>query len=138
MSAPKRKFTANVKKKLGGAQSYRKWSEYAQGDTVLGKFVGYHTCQYKKKNPKIEVYDAQWKDADAAEKILGRVLVLNHCAKLEKLIEEAEIEEGDGMEIEYEGTFTLTKGPYAGKESHTMTLSVVEIVEGDGAGNEGL
>lgn len=125
----KRTLKLTTKKSLGGAQSYRKWEDYAVGDKVIGKFIGIHTCQYKKDNYKIKVLDAQFEDQDLAETLIGKVLVLNAAGSLDKQM--AEVEEGECISMEYTGKSTLTKGPYAGKEAHGMIVEIVEVEEED-------
>lgn len=122
----KRKFT--VTKTLSGSQSYRKWSDYSEGDVVIGQFVGIHLCQYKKENVKIKVLDAQFKDG-SGDTYIGKTLVINHCGSLEHAMQE--VKEGEHVQIEYTGKMTLAKGPYAGKEAHTVAVAVVEIESED-------
>jgi hypothetical protein len=119
----KRVFT--VKKSLGGPQLYRKWEDYSEGDVVTGQFIGIHTCQYKKKNYKIKVLDAQFEDFKLAESLIGKVLVLNSAGSLDKQMEE--VQEGEYIQMEYSGKTMLTKGPYAGKEAHGMIVNIVEV-----------
>lgn len=123
MTQVKRTFT--VKKSLGGAQTYRKWEDYSEGDVVIGTYVGTHICQYKKTNYKIKVLDAQFEDFELAETLIGKTMVLNSAGSLDKQMEE--VSEGDTIQMEYTGKMLLTKGPYAGKEAHTMSVSIVEV-----------
>lgn len=123
----KRILKTTVKKSLGGAQNYRKWEDYSEGDVVVGTFIGIHVCQYKKKNFKIKVLDAQFEDHELADTLIGKVLVLNAAGSLDKQMEE--VEEGDNISMEYTGKSLLTKGPYAGKEAHGMIVNIVEIEE---------
>lgn len=117
----KRKF--KVRKQINGAQNYRVWEKYAEGDYVIGKVVGNHICQYKKNNPKVEVYDAFFADGSHTN-ILDKVFVLNSCGSLDKAMES--VEEGAVIKVEYNGKGKLEKGPYAGKEAHQVTVSIVE------------
>jgi hypothetical protein len=121
----KRVFT--VKKALGGAMSFRKWDDYEVGDVVIGTFLGIHTCQFKKTNFKIKVLDAQFVDTELAESLIGKTLVLNSAGSLDKQMEE--VEEGETIQVEYTGKSLLTKGPYAGKEAHSVTVNIVEMSE---------
>lgn len=126
----KRTLVTTVKKSLGGAQNYRKWEDYSEGDIVTGQFVGIHVCQYKKKNFKIKVLDAQFEDFEAADKLIGKILVLNSAGSLDKQMEE--VQEGEFITMEYSGKTMLTKGPYAGKEAHGMIVNIVEVEESEG------
>lgn len=118
----KRVFT--VTKNLSGSNTYRKWSEYSEGDCVVGKFVGFHVCQYKKQNPKIQVVHADFAD-DSGETLIGKTLVINSCGSVDKAFEN--LSEGDGVQIIYTGKITMQKGPYAGKEAHTVTCDMVDL-----------
>jgi hypothetical protein len=127
----KRKYA--VKKKLSGSQSYRKWEDYSEGDVVVGEFVGIHTCQYDKQNPKIKVLEADFKDG-SGEDLVGKTLVLNSCGSLDKAMEE--VEENDILQVEYTGKIVLEKGPFAGKTAHTMEVSICEADEEEEEGEE--
>jgi hypothetical protein len=126
----KRKFT--VTKTLSGQQSYRKWSDYSEGDTMVGEFVGIHVCQYKKNNVKLRILEANFKDG-SGDTYTDKVLVVNHCGALENAMDEVEL--GEFIQIEYTGTTKLMKGPFAGKDCHTVAVSVVEI---EGSSDDGL
>jgi hypothetical protein len=126
MEAQKRKFT--VTKTISAQQSYRKLSEYSEGDTVVGKYVGTHVCQYDKQNPKIQVLEAIFKDGTGPA-LAGKILVVNHCGALGKAMEEVEV--GEYVQLEYTGTVPLTKGKFAGKDCYTFDVQVVTLDEGD-------
>lgn len=117
----KRQF--RVKKQVNGSQSYKKWEDYSVGDIVIGEFLGMHICQYKKENPKLKVLDAFSKDG-SLEEFIGKTLVLNSCGSLDKAMEQ--VIEGDVIQVEYTGKNLLQKGPYAGKEAHSVALAIVE------------
>lgn len=119
-----KKRSFKITKTLSGAQTYRGWKDYSEGDVVIGQFIGIHVDQYKKENVKLLVLDAQFKDG-SGEALEGKVLVLNHCGSLEHAM--AEVSEGEYVQVEYTGKITLSKGPYAGKEAHTVAVAVVEI-----------
>lgn len=113
-----------TKKKFGGGNyTFRLWKEYAEGDALVGKFVGVHKCQYKKNNPIIEIKEAGFADGSGSS-LVGKTLVLNSCGSVDKAF--SEIPEGTLVMVEYNGTGELTKGPYAGKEAHSVSVSVVE------------
>lgn len=128
----KRKFA--VKKQLNGAQTYKKWSDYATGDMVIGTFVGVHTCQYDKENYKIKVEDCFFKDG-SGEDLIGKTLVLNNCGSLAKAMED--VNEKDLIQVEYLGKSVLEKGLYAGKEAHSVAVAIVEEEESEES-DEGL
>lgn len=125
------KRSYKITKTISGSQSYRKWSEYKEGDVVIGQYVGIHICQYDKENVKIKVLDAQFKDG-SGESFIGKTLVINHCGSLEHAMKE--VSEGECLQIEYTGKTMLTKGPFKGKEAHTVEVNVVELdLEGSDA-----
>jgi hypothetical protein len=114
-----------VRKALSaGNQTYRKWSDYSEGDVVVGTFVGIHTCQYDKENFKVKVLDAQFADG-TGDSFIGKTLVLNNVAFLNTAMEK--VTEGEVVQVEYTGTTPISKGKYAGKDCHTGSVAVVEI-----------
>ena len=119
-----------VKKSLGGSQTYRVWEDYSVGDWVLGRFVGYHICQYKKPNPKIEVIDALFYDRDLSDSMVGKTLVLNAMGSLSAQIDK--VEEGETVRVTYNGKNVLTKGIYAGKEAYSVSVDIIEVEEDHG------
>lgn len=119
-----------VKKSLGGSQTYRVWEDYTVGDWVLGRYVGNHVCQYKKENPKIEVLDAGFDDLDFSDSIIGKTLVLNAAGSLSAQIDKVEV--GETIRVTYNGKNLLTKGPYAGKEAHSVNVEIIEVEENYG------
>ena len=125
----KRNFKVTTKKTLGGSMIFRKLDEYSEGDTVIGTYIGIHTDQFKNDNFKIKVIDATFEDQDFAETIIGKTFVLNKCGSLASQMED--VNEGDSISAEYTGKSLLTKGPFAGKEAHGFSVSVVEIENED-------
>ncbi len=103
----KRKF--KVTRTVSAQQEYRKWSDYAEGDVVIGQFAGIHICSYDKENYKVKVLDAQFKDG-SGEALIGKILVLNSCGSLDKAMKEVQV--GEYVQMEYTGTVPITKGPY--------------------------
>lgn len=120
----KRKFKSV--RTVSAQQMYRKWSDYAEGDVVIGQYVGIHVCDYEKENMKIKVVDAQFKDG-TGENYIGKVLVLNSCGSLDKARKEVSLNEY--IQMEYTGTTEITKGKFTGKDAHTISLEVVELDE---------
>jgi hypothetical protein len=121
------KRTFKVTKTIGGAQSYRQWADYSEGDIVIGTYQGIHICQFKKENYKVKVLDAQFKDdPDLATSLIDKTLVLNENGSLKKQMTESGIKEGDLFQVEYTGKYMITKGPFAGKEGHGVSVSLLE------------
>lgn len=118
----------NVKKTLTGANVYRPWKDYVEGDVVVGTYQGVHVDNYKKNNAKIKVVHAEFADG-TGDTFIGKTLVINSCGSLEKSLES--MVEGCAYQFVYNGTVTLAKGPYAGKEAHSVAIEEVELESED-------
>lgn len=120
-------------KKLSGAKTaYRPWKEWEVGDIMIGKFLSTRTDNYDKPNYMFEVEDAQFTDFKLAKKLIGENLTLNSNGQLDKAMEN--VEEGSMVQVTYNGTSTIEKGKYAGKEAHSVEVDLV--VEDDGTEEE--
>ena len=124
----KRNFKTS--RQLTIAKMYRKWEEYAVGDVVIGELIGWHTDQYNKECPIVKVLDAQFKKDSA--KFQDKNLVINSSGMLSKAMKGIEL--GEIIQVEYQGTAMIEKGPYKGKDAHVMDVQVV--VEDDGTEEE--
>ena len=114
-----------VQKISGNVKMYRKWSEWAVGDIVIGKYVDTQEDKFSKKMcPVIEVEDVYFKDVTFAERLQGKQLVVNHTGMIGKAFEKVNI--GQTVQIEYGGMSLIERGPMAGKESHLASVSIVE------------
>ena len=120
----------NVKKTLTGSNVYRTWKEYSEGDVVVGTFQGVHIDNYKKNNAKIKVAYAEFADG-TGEDLVGKTLVINSCGSLEKALEN--MDEGSAYQFIYNGTIQLQKGPYAGKDAHSVAIEEVDLTEEESA-----
>ena len=118
-----RKF--NVKREVTFRKAYRKWEDYETGDIVIGEYVGTHKDQYGKECPVIKVEEAFFKDSKTAQMVIGQNLVINSSGIISKAFEKIAI--GEIVQIEYQGTSKIEKGPYKGKDAHMMKVDVVEI-----------
>lgn len=116
----KRKFI--VRKKLAGQKMYRKWEDWAIGDILICKLIGTHVDQYKKECPVVEVLETHFKTE--SEKYQGKQMVLNQCGILNKAMEQLSI--GDIIQITYNGSSMIEKGPYKGKEAHVLDIAMCE------------
>lgn len=121
---PKRSFKKG-KTLSGGQRVYRKWSDFDEGDAVIGKYVGSSIDNYKKPSWHIEVEDAQFADKKAAKALIGKVWGANASGKLNKAMEE--VEEGTFVQITYLGKSEMQSGPYEGSDAHD--IEVVELEE---------
>lgn len=121
--AAKRVF--KTKKKLSGEpMNFRKWSDYEEGDYVVGEYVGIHTDQYDKECMKMKVEDAVFRDKKAAKNVIGKILVLNAAGQLNKAMEK--MDEGQFVQVTYNGMSTIETGKYAGKDSHVLDIQLME------------
>ena len=109
------------KRKLNGAKIYKPWKTWAKGDYVIGKLTGTSIDKYKKTSWHLELVEVQF--ADGTEMEEGKVIGLNSTALLDKVMEGVEI--GEIVQVDYEGTETLTSGPYEGNDSHSVVISVL-------------
>lgn len=116
------------KKLSGGQKNFRRWADWAEGDYVIGKYVGTHTDQYDKECMMLEVADAQFKRKKEGDALIGKVIVLNAAGQLNKAMEQ--MEEGQMVQVTYQGTSTIEKGKYKGKDAHVIEVDLVEE-EGD-------
>lgn len=122
----KRKF--RTKRKVSGGQKiYKPWKEFVEGDWIVGEYVGTHKDQYNKICRIIKVEDAQFSDG-FEEKCIGKNLVLNSNGMLDKAFEEnaEDLDTGAIIQVTYNGTSTIEKGKYAGKEAHLVEIDIVE------------
>lgn len=128
---PKRVFKS--KKKLsGGRCTYRAWGEWEVGDYIIGTYKGSREDQYNKPNWLVAVEEAEFSDSKAAKKLIGQTIGLNSAGQLNKAMEK--VEEGDMIQVMYNGTSEIEKGKYAGKDAHLIEVDLVE--EDDGSGDE--
>lgn len=107
---------------------YRKWSEWDEGDILIGKYIGSQIDSYDKPNWLIEVEDAQFSDTKTAKKLMGKTIGLNSNGKLDKAMKQ--VEEGDMVQIEFKGMGTIEKGKYKGKDAYDVEVDIVQE-EGD-------
>lgn len=123
-----------TKKMSGGPKTFRAWKEWKVGDYVIGEYVGVHTDQYDKECRIIKVLDAEFTKKADVKKIMGQNLVLNSAGQMDAAFVDkngnVKIEEGQIVQIMYNGTSQITKGKYAGKDAHLIEVDLVEE-EGD-------
>jgi len=115
------------KRPLNGPKTYKAWKEWQEGDYVVGKFVATSIDKFKKTNWHLELIEYKFKDGTKLPE--NKVLGLNSTALLDKVMEGVTI--GEVLQIDYDGTETLTSGPYEGNESHSMIISILEEEELD-------
>jgi hypothetical protein len=141
--AEKRSFKTS--KQLTIAKMYRAWDDYEVGDVLIGTIIGSHyDAKYTKKwGPILKVEDAQFKTDSA--KFTGKNLVLNPAGMLIKALSTAGFDPLTGklgesencmIQVTYNGKNMIEKGQWAGKESHTMDVQLVEEDNGDDHGSD--
>lgn len=122
-----------TKKKLSGGRSiFRKWNEWEEGDYIIGKYVGMKEDNYDKPNWMVQVEEAVFADEEEAAKLVGKQIGLNSNGQLDKAMEK--VEEGQFVQVTYNGKSEIEKGKYAGKEAHLVGVDLVE--EDDGSTEE--
>ena len=121
MAGVKRTFKA--KKKLsGGRAAYRPWKEWEVGDYIIGVFKGTKTDNYDKDNYLIEVEDVGG-PSKALKKLIGQTLGLNETGQLKKAM--AKVEEGEIVQVMYNGMAEIEGGKYKGKEAHSIEVDLM-------------
>lgn len=120
--ATKRVFKT-TKKLSGGRTMYRKWAEWETGDLIICKFLAQGEDQYEKPNWKVQVEDAQFASSKESKKYTGQVLTLNSAGQLDKAMEK--VEEGDMIQVTYQGTSVIEKGKFKGKDAHLVEVDMV-------------
>lgn len=104
---------------------YRKWAEWDAGDILIGTYKGSQTDSYDKPNWLVEIVDVQFGDKKAAKKFpVDEIIGLNSSGKLDKAMESVEV--GEMIQVTYNGTSTIEKGKYKGKDAHDIEVDVVE------------
>lgn len=124
----KKRVFRTKKKVAGGSKMYKPWKEFHEGDWVIGEYIGTHKDQYDKICRIIKVEDAQFADG-FQEKCIGKNLVLNSVGMMDKAWEEddaGDLEIGAIIQVTYNGTSTIEKGKFAGKDAHLVEIDLVE------------
>ena len=112
-----------VKTVSGVGKIYRKWNDWQVGDVVIGTYESVGQDQYKKNSYSIKVIEAMFK-SEPSDKYEGKTLAINANGMVDKALSELPI--GTIVQIEYCGKSLIEKGPYAGKEAHSVKVDVVE------------
>lgn len=120
-------------KVLSGVKSeYRAWKEWDEGDTLVCKLVGSSPNRKNKakKDWIVEPVEAFFSDKKEQKRIMAaKRLTLNTAGQLDKGIEQ--IEEGEMIQVTYNGSVEMQGGDYEGQMAHTM--EVVQVEEDDGS-----
>lgn len=128
--ATKRVFKS--KKKISGTRgTFRKWSDWDEGDILLAEYVSEGEDQYGNSQWVMKVIEATFTDRKLAKSLIDKNLILNSSGQLNKAMDKASV--GEVVQIIYNGTSVIEKGKFKGKESHLMD---VEIMEEEGEDSE--
>lgn len=126
------KRTFKPKKALSGVRTeFRAWNNWDEGDILIAKLIG--SSQNKKNKSKkdwiVEVIDATFSSRSEAKKLIGKRLTLNTAGMLDKGMEQ--IDEGDVVQITYNGKEEMQGGDYSGQEAHQMEVILCEEEDED-------
>ncbi len=121
------KRTFVTRKKLSGVKTeYRAWKEWDEGDILIGKLVG--SSQNRKNKSKkdwlIQVEEVVFSDKKEEKRLRGKTVTLNTAGQLDKGMDQ--VEEGQMVQITYNGSKEMEGGEYAGQNAHTMEVELVE------------
>lgn len=125
------------KQSLVGPSNYRQWEDWKEGDVLVGKLVGFATDKYKKTSLKVLVVDAEFKDGKHKD-VIGKELTINSCGSLQDAYDALKENNalGTGLQFEYLGKTEVKKGTYAGEERHDITMTEVDLEDGDSSTSE--
>lgn len=115
-----------TKKKLsGGNNIYRAWDKWEEGDVMIAKYVGVGPSdKYGKDTFQFEVEEATFSDRKAAKELTGKVVTLNFTGGFAKTMKS--VEEGDMLQITYNGQNEIMKGEWAGEMAHAIDVDLIE------------
>lgn len=110
-------------KQVKGQRKYRKWNDWAEGDVIICKLRDVYKDQFRNDCYEVEAVECSFEDADEEFKE-GTIVGLNSMGSLHYKLEDVPV--GAVVRIEYTGKTTLEKGPYEGKEAHTVSVAIDE------------
>ena len=123
------KRTYTVTKTVSGKpKKFRSWADYSVGDILIVKFIGSTENKFNESRPNfiVEVLECFLNDKKVQKELVeGTHLVLNNTGMLEKAL--TTVSSGTLLQITYQGTNTIEKGKFAGKNAHG--IEVLEIEE---------
>jgi hypothetical protein len=129
--ATKRIFKTS-KRVSGGNSIYRSWDKWKEGDVLIATYKG-EGPQDKYRHPtfQFEVIETFFADKKAGREITNKVVTLNHTGGFGKSMQA--VEEGDTVQITYNGQNEITKGEWKGEMAHAIEVEVGDI---DGEGDD--
>jgi hypothetical protein len=118
-----------VKKLTGGRKTFRKWTDWDEGDYIVGYYRGIHEDEkYGKDHFTFEIIEAHFQsDKKLAASILEKEFVCNTCGKLAKGMKKAV--EGKPYQVTYNGVGEMEEGKYAGSEAYDVDVEEVSLDE---------
>lgn len=107
------------KQVLAGSFLYKKWGDWKAGDWFCGEYQGQSETPDKYKH-----FSSRFKVLDSNCLEVGKVYQLNYNTALDKAVEKITV--GDVIELRYGGKSTISKGPNAGSEYHSLEIDLME------------
>lgn len=113
------------KKVLNGSSKYRKWSQWKPGEFIVCEYLETGIDNYDNPKHIVKCLETNVKEFKEGERI-----ALNSAGGLNKMVEK-NVVAGNIIEVTYNGTSTMEKGKYAGKEVHDITVAIMDEADED-------
>lgn len=108
-----------------GAKFWKKWTDWSEGDYIIGNYVGSKMTKFGKPAWIFNISEATFsEDAELSDKVIGENMSLNSCGMLDKAMKLVKI--GNEVQVTYQGSQKMQGGDFEGKESH-----LIEVINGD-------
>ena len=117
-----------VRRQVNPALVYKRWSDWSQGDYIIGEYIGTKFDQkfdkevYMVKLEQVNLADPKTSQGSAIRE--GMTIGLNHCGGLATRM--AEVKIGDCIELVYNGLSELPSGhKFKGKDAHQFEVYIL-------------
>lgn len=107
-------------RKIGG-RKYKAWKNYEEGDYIIGKYTQSYEDNYNHTCWELQVIETNIDDFK-----VGDLVGINYTGSIAYKFEEAGIEPGQVVKLEYLGLGEMTKGNHKGKEFHDVDVAIAE------------
>jgi hypothetical protein len=112
----------------GKPTKFRSWKEWDVGDIIIAKFIKEGVDNYDNPSYTVGIIECFIKNKlIQKEWVEGTYVSLNSNGQLNKALEN--MKEGTLIQVTYNGTSTIEKGKFAGKESHGVLVEELEETE---------
>ena len=113
-----------VRKVAGRGGNFRAWDTWNTGDILIAEFKGLgKEDMYGHPSYEMEIVDAQFsKDKEKFKP--GTIITLNHNGSVGNGLKNAM--PGELYQFEYNGMGVIEKGKWAGKDAHSIDITLVE------------